>query len=740
MTDKNKSDTQITVKESSFFSRYREIFIAIILFIIVDLGVLTLNFFTAIQLSKDAVGINLAGRQRMLSQRITKSLLSIDSLTKQGQPIQNAIKELTLSYELFDNTLKAFDMGGFTTGATGNQVTLEAAQEIKARQAIITGKALWEPLRELLKPVLLSQDKVNLDVLQKAIDYAKTNNLALLKEMNNLTVALEQEANSRTAFLRLIQTLAIIFLIGNYAFIIYDFFTKIRRSDQRVEQKNRDLEEVVESLKETTFQLESSQKETNTILETVRQGLLLINSEFKISDKHSHELNEMFHIDDLAGANFLNIMQRLLTQKDYYTCRDYCEMLFDPRKKEKTLLKINPLDEAEVHFQEKSGIFTTKHFEFQFKRVLIEKEITNVFISVRDISTQVRLANELKESELRKEVQFNLLLSLLNVDPADIKAFCEQTSKSLLASNSVLKIEDFIEESATPQPDDSLRKKLDTVFRHIHSIKGHASSLSIDYFVEMTHGFEDTIEKLRSKPKLAGEDFLAIAALLSEGKSAIEECQGLAERMSLQAPALIPFSSTQETTISSECPLKSEILSEMVVDLSQKTAKEATIFFEIESDLNLDRQQSTILHQAAIQLIRNSFAHGIEQREDRLDLGKESEARIVIGLNQQEDKKLNFFYTDDGAGLNISKIRARALEKEMISEEEASKVANDNQWWPYIFEPGFSTSEEPDKMSGRGVGLDIIRHSIMEDLQGQIFLYSEPKKFFRFDAEIPALT
>ena len=74
--------------------KYREIIIAVALFLLFDLGVLVLNFYTSFQIAEDAVGINLAGRQRMLSQRTAKALLAVEAAKLKGQPQVQSVEEI----------------------------------------------------------------------------------------------------------------------------------------------------------------------------------------------------------------------------------------------------------------------------------------------------------------------------------------------------------------------------------------------------------------------------------------------------------------------------------------------------------------------------------------------------------------------------------------------------------------------------------------------------------------------
>ena len=94
--------------------KYRTIVVSIALFLVLDLGVLVLNFVISSEIDKDAVNINLAGRQRMLSQRMAKTSLQIEARTASGAPYEKEAKELQQAHATFDGTLNAFIAGGTT--------------------------------------------------------------------------------------------------------------------------------------------------------------------------------------------------------------------------------------------------------------------------------------------------------------------------------------------------------------------------------------------------------------------------------------------------------------------------------------------------------------------------------------------------------------------------------------------------------------------------------------------------
>lgn len=128
------------------------ILLAVTLFIVIDLGVLVLNFYTSFKISEDAIGVNLSGRQRMLSQRMTKALLTVDIESRDGCDTTAARGEFKRAVGLFEQTLKGFDGGATVPGGDGKPVYLPRAAGDAARQAMDDALALWAPYRRALVP------------------------------------------------------------------------------------------------------------------------------------------------------------------------------------------------------------------------------------------------------------------------------------------------------------------------------------------------------------------------------------------------------------------------------------------------------------------------------------------------------------------------------------------------------------------------------------------------------------
>jgi len=143
--------TKITNKTSS---KYRDLIIAISLFLLFNLLVLGLNFYTSQGLDNDAVSINLAGRQRMLSQRMTNVILGMQVDAAQGKFDDKNTTELGKVVNLFDATLNAFKNGGTATGGNEKPVILKAVALATEQKLVDEALSIWLPYKTLVHPLI----------------------------------------------------------------------------------------------------------------------------------------------------------------------------------------------------------------------------------------------------------------------------------------------------------------------------------------------------------------------------------------------------------------------------------------------------------------------------------------------------------------------------------------------------------------------------------------------------------
>ena len=243
-----KQGSQYGHKYGSKYGKYRGILMSVALFILLDASVMILNFYVSFEISADAIGINLAGRQRMLSQRTAKTLYALHSETSDSKAFQDAVTELNNTKNLFDGTLTAFTHGGEVQGANKEVVVLPKVSSVEGQKTLKSAAEIWVDYK-LSVDALLADIKEGKDFhksLDKALVQAKTKNLVLLGHMNDLTINLENVASSKASRLRIIQTVGISLAIINFLFIMLHFLRQLRDSDLVLEKARKETTEILE--------------------------------------------------------------------------------------------------------------------------------------------------------------------------------------------------------------------------------------------------------------------------------------------------------------------------------------------------------------------------------------------------------------------------------------------------------------------------------------------------------------
>ena len=169
----------------------------------------------------------------------------------------------------------------------------------------------------------------------------------------------------------------------------------------------------------------------------------------------------------------------------------------------------------------------------------------------------------------------------------------------------------------------------------------------------------------------------------------------------------------------------------IVSDISKQLKKEVRVVIEGEH-LRLNRRTIEVLQGPLLHLIRNAIDHGIETPLDRRKSGKEGRATIVISASQRE-QNIYIEISDDGKGIDREQILQKARERQFISKDE---ILTQREALHLIFRPGFSTKNTQDKLSGRGVGLDVV-YSTIKELSGELEVHTEIGVGTHFELMIP---
>ncbi len=164
-----------------------------------------------------------------------------------------------------------------------------------------------------------------------------------------------------------------------------------------------------------------------------------------------------------------------------------------------------------------------------------------------------------------------------------------------------------------------------------------------------------------------------------------------------------------------------QLFPRMVHNIAKEKGKKIELVIK-NQDISADKTIIEELKIPLMHIIRNSIDHGIEDIETRKALSKNSTGRIEISASYK-DNNIVIDIKDDGRGLDIEKIKKKALEKKILTPDEINAI-DDNELTNLIFYPGFSTEDFVTEISGRGLGLDIVNNKI-NDMQGRIDIFSE---------------
>lgn len=171
----------------------------------------------------------------------------------------------------------------------------------------------------------------------------------------------------------------------------------------------------------------------------------------------------------------------------------------------------------------------------------------------------------------------------------------------------------------------------------------------------------------------------------------------------------------------------------MVRDLARELGK--PIRFEASGgDTEVDKSVAEVLVDPLVHLIRNAVDHGIEPSEERIRRGKAPEGKIWLRA-YQEGNTIVLEVTDDGRGIDPALVRRRAVERGLLSAEAAESLS-DAEALQLIFLPGFSTRTEANNLSGRGVGMDVVRTNLAK-IGGSVFVHTELGMGTTFTLRLP---
>lgn len=663
-----------------------------------------------------------AVRVRTLTSRLFSYVTTLELKRRDAADATTLLQSTDSAQRRMDSIVRALSEGGTVKEVSGAEIHIRPVPTAAARAFTDKLQAIWAPFQKCLLTLTNTGGEVDPLVVATAIRQAESNDPDYIKISDGLAQEENRYAEGLLGWLHLCRN-ACVTVVGLFPTLLLPLGFLL----SRVNRANG----VIES---TAQELSAAKQDTDLIMQTVQSGLLLIDPDYIISGQHSAELERILKLDDPAGLNFLNILQRLLTEKNYLTAKDYFALLFNPNKREKLLADINPLSQVAVNFLNPEGGFLVRHLGFTFRRIVRNKVVERVFVGISDITAQVNLEKDLLDAEKRREKQFELLFGIIHVGAEPLDEFLRTAQADAQKINDALKAEEFIVASNQGRTED-LRARLNTAFASIHNIKGNAAYIHLGVFEKSAERFEDKISELLNQPTLAPDDFLSIVIFQSELRADLSDLADLRAKAGnlLSAGRSAPASAATPGAPQDEIitPLRS--LAETVAGTLGKNVEINAADFAADQ---LPVPLRSLVKDVLIQLVRNSLAHSIETPAQRLLAGKLPAGQLGISGGFAEDGRWRLTYRDDGRGLDFKKIRARAIAQGLLPANGAQHYT-DEQIAPLIFMPGFSTADAPTPAAGRGMGMEIIKEKIVDECDGEIQVRCEPARFCEFIFLLP---
>jgi len=518
-------------------------------------------------------------------------------------------------------------------------------------------------------------------------------------------------------------------------------------SDDEIGELAHSFEEMRQRIKLYTDHLEElvadKMRQVRDILDNIDQGLLTVNFDSTINAEYSRAAVNMLRVDDLQAKSFIDTLCLDSTQKDEWD--DWVQLV---RARHKTmrwdkLLKIAPVTEWTICREDGTELVLSFSYQKVFDR---NGELSRLMVLVHDATESRRIGKIVQEEQLRHENEVRTILGLVNNLPELINDFFRDLDDRFSLIHYHL---DQIQ--STPQLVD--HAIVAALFRDFHTIKGNAASYGFEQLGRLAHHSEDVLELLRIPGhENVGDAIQTLMRLLAEmrqernsieqtsqmlrgGKDSLVVCvaerkiahvQRLArtimrESGSLDSSIFYPLVEACDQLRRVSLGKLADKYAHMVERVGEKLGKKV-IFSCRPAEMEVEPTFFLGFNEPLIHILRNAVDHGIETTTERIALGKTPEGHVILEVHEMDG-----FYVlevqDDGYGIHPESLVSRALEKGLLTEA-AARTLSRRQKLELIYLPGLSTKDEVSEISGRGVGMDVVKNGI-EGMGGRISLESE---------------
>jgi PAS domain-containing protein/HPt (histidine-containing phosphotransfer) domain-containing protein len=498
------------------------------------------------------------------------------------------------------------------------------------------------------------------------------------------------------------------------------------------------------SSRELEQEVKRRTRDIRSIMDAIQQGIFTIrDAHLKLGSDHSRYMDRYFHTS-MATQDFHQVLEQAVGLSA--DARDQIEQALAACLGEDSLaFDLNQaLLPTELVFRIEGQ---ERVFEVDWSPVVdAQGVIEKMLVCLRDV-TEVR---QLRDQTQQNEEEMQMLSELLNIPEDRFKSFLKRMNDHLGESRMLVQ---SLEASRPVDRKEAIRQ----IFMNIHTVKGSARTLQLKAIAAASHELEQEITSLQPASTQLNlgplkDKFARVAGIMDRYQEMSQQKLGWdidEERIrlprtlvlkNLQLLAHLNLNRLEPDEAQDVLYLEESLQSYCAADLDHAILEAARGLDSMARDLDKEPPRVEVnaagimLSESCQQLVqalfthilRNALDHGLEDRGERLQKGKARQGLIHVEA-RTEGPWLRLECFDDGRGLNLDKIKARALEKGLIT---ASWEGDDNAIANLIFMPGLSTKDAVTDISGRGVGMDAVQ-AFMERVGGRVTIALREKAVVR---------
>lgn len=555
------------------------------------------------------------------------------------------------------------------------------------------------------------------------------------------------------------------------------------------EASQKDRLELEEKVRQKEAELSQTHQAMKEILDNISQAIFTIDRHFIFSPQYSKFAGNLFGNVQFAGKNLLEVffpIDNQMAERNFL--HSWIQKVFDldSLNNWENLKPLQPIKEISVRIKNEHRPEVTKYIQIDFQPIMgpgpgpdSREIVTKIMVIAQDITERKALELEIAKNEKEHRDNINQIVEIIKMDRELFQDYIDECKEHLV---------EFEPKLIQLKDDRNNMDLVNDLFRIMDTIKGNSRIFKLDGIANEADNVEHILNVIRKNEKVITDELLDeifkrldhfneifnvmldIYNKISQGRALdtgktrsgerqrdeseilkvrVQEIHRLAELVN-QVKAAIASAGTATTAelrdLFAETEKQFRVIRKvnlgklfgrmpgLVRDLSRELGKKVHINIkgdQIEVDKNIfDKLSDPIIH-----LLRHSLDHSIEKPAERISLGKPEEGTIELEASVN-DSHLMVEISDDGKGINLEQIKAKAVKRGLLTPEMALDIA-DQDAINLVFTPGFSTSEQVNAISGRGVGMDVLKTTIENTLQGNIILLTQPNHGLKVRLIIP---